>query len=104
ATVPAFPLMVLAAPAAPILIDDPEGNTSMEVFPGASINVNTGDAIRVNNQGNSIFVNGITVTAEADARGAHATVPAFPLMVLAAPAAPILIDDPEGNTSMEVFP
>lgn len=72
ATVPAFPLMVLAAPAAPILIDDPEGNTSMEVFPGASINVNTGDAIRVNNQGNSIFVNGITVTAEADARGAHA--------------------------------
>ncbi|WP_338616848.1 autotransporter outer membrane beta-barrel domain-containing protein [Achromobacter sp. E1] len=72
ATIPAFPLMVLAAPAAPILIDDPEGSTSMEVFPGASIMVNTGDAIRVNNQGNSVFVNGITVTAEADARGAHA--------------------------------
>lgn len=72
ATIPAFPLMVSAAPIAPILIDDPEGNTSMEVFPGASITVNTGDAIRVNNQGNSIFVNGITVTAEADARGAHA--------------------------------
>ncbi|MDF2862132.1 MAG: hypothetical protein K0S02_2404 [Achromobacter mucicolens] len=72
ATIPAFPLMVLAGPMPPILIDDPEGNTSMEVFPGASIMVNTGDAIRVNNQGNSVFVNGITVTAEADARGAHA--------------------------------
>ncbi len=72
ATIPAFPLIVLAAPMPPILIDDPEGNTSTEVFPGASININTGDAIRVNNQGNSVFVNGITVTAEADARGAHA--------------------------------
>lgn len=72
ATIPAFPLMVLAAPMPPILIEDPEGNTSMEVFPGASITVSTGDAIRVNNQGNSVFVNGITVTAEADARGAHA--------------------------------
>lgn len=72
ATIAAFPLMVLAAPMPPILIDDPEGNTSMEVFPGASITVSTEDAIRVNNQGNSVFVNGITVTAEADARGAHA--------------------------------
>ncbi|MBV7499515.1 autotransporter outer membrane beta-barrel domain-containing protein [Achromobacter sp. ACM05] len=70
-TIPAFPLMALAGPMPPILIDDPEGNTSMEVFPGASITVSTGDAIRVNNQGNSVFVNGITVTAEADARGAH---------------------------------
>lgn len=72
ATIPAFPLMVLAAPMPPILIDDPEGNTSMEVFPGASITVSSGDAIRVNNHGNSVFVNGITVTAEADAGGAHA--------------------------------
>ncbi len=72
ATIPAFPLMVSAAPAAPILIDDPEGTTSMEVFPGASITVSAGDAIRVDNLGNSIFVNGITVNAEADARGAHA--------------------------------
>ncbi|WP_205736520.1 autotransporter outer membrane beta-barrel domain-containing protein [Achromobacter mucicolens] len=72
AAIPAFPLMVSAATIPPILIDDPDGNTSMEVFPGVNITVNTGEAIRVNNQGNSIFASGITVTAEEDGRGAHA--------------------------------
>ncbi|CAB3675116.1 hypothetical protein LMG26690_01280 [Achromobacter animicus] len=71
ATIPAFPLMVLAAPISPILLDDPEGNVTVVVVPGSSITVSTGDAIRVNH-GNSVSGAGFTLTTEGDGRGAHA--------------------------------
>ena len=71
ATIPAFPLMVLAAPISPILLDDPEGNVTVVVVPGSSITVSTGDAIRVNH-GNGVAGAGFTLTTEGDGRGAHA--------------------------------
>ena len=71
ATIPAFPLMVSAAPISPILLDDPEGNVAVVVVPGSSITVSTGDAIRVNH-GNSVSGAGFTLTTEGDGRGAHA--------------------------------
>ncbi|WP_313369974.1 autotransporter outer membrane beta-barrel domain-containing protein, partial [Achromobacter animicus] len=72
ATIPAYPLMVSAAPTAPIVVDDPLGNTSLLLFPGWSTTVSTGEAIRVNGSGNSVEANGITLIGEADSRGAHA--------------------------------
>lgn len=72
ATIPAFPLMASAAPTAPIVVDDPLGNTSLLLFPGWNVTVSTGEAIRVNGSGNSVEANGITLIGEADSRGAHA--------------------------------
>lgn len=72
ATIPAFPLMASAEPTAPIVVDDPLGNTSLLLFPGWSTTVSTGEAIRVNGSGNSVEANGITLIGEADSRGAHA--------------------------------
>ncbi len=72
ATIPAFPLMASAAPTAPIVVDDPLGNTSLLLFPGWSVTVSTAEAIRVNGSGNSVEASGVSLIGEADSRGAHA--------------------------------
>ncbi|WP_312537923.1 autotransporter outer membrane beta-barrel domain-containing protein [Achromobacter mucicolens] len=72
ATIPAFPLMVSAAPTAPIVVDDPLGNTSLLLFPGWNVTVSTGEAIRVDGSGNSVEASGVSLIGEADGRGAHA--------------------------------
>ncbi|MDH0093218.1 autotransporter outer membrane beta-barrel domain-containing protein [Achromobacter mucicolens] len=72
ATIPAFPTMVSAAPTAPIVVDDPLGNTSLLLFPGWNVTVNTGEAIRVDGSGNSVEASGVSLIGEADGRGAHA--------------------------------
>ena len=72
ATIPAFPLMGSAAPTAPIVVDDPLGNTSLLLFPGWNVTVSTGEAIRVDGSGNSVEASGVSLIGEADGRGAHA--------------------------------